>query len=64
MKLWIAREKCGNLFLYDTKPYKDGEYWKSAGNYYLIDRHLFLEITFKNSPQEVKLKLIDNETRR
>lgn len=58
MKLWIAREMLGNLYLYDTKPYIDGEEWNSAGYYYLIDRHLFPEITFENSPQQVEIKLV------
>ena len=61
MKLWIAREKYGNMCLYDIKPFKDGEYWNSSGNYYLIDRHLFPEVTFENSPQMVELKLVKEE---
>ena len=60
MKLWIAREKYGNMCLYDTKPIKDGEYWNSVGNYYLIDRHLFPEVTLENSPQLVEIKLVLN----
>ena len=61
MKFWVAREMLGNLYLYDTKPYIDGEEWNSVGNYYLIDRHLFPEITFENSPQMVEIELVKEE---
>ena len=60
MKMWIARDFGGGLYLFPEKPilmtdYKcwDGEDW------YKIDRDLFPEITFENSPMEVELKLID-----
>ena len=57
MKMWIARDKCGGLFLYDSKPYRDN-------NQYKINEGLFMgingfpEVTFENSPMEVELKLI------
>lgn len=59
MELWIAREMLGNLYLYDTEPYLDGEEWNSTGNYYLIDKHLFSEVTFENSPKKAKIKLVE-----
>lgn len=64
MKLWIARDKDGKLYLYKTKP------WKRVNAIYLcnefdcddsfinIDSDLFPEVTFENSPQEVELKLV------
>ena len=58
MEFWIAREILGNLYLYNTEPYLDGEEWNSKGNYYLIDKHLFTEVTFENSPQMVEIKLV------
>lgn len=58
MKLWIGRDGNGNMWLYDTKPYKDSDNWDSTGNYYLIDRHLLPEVTIENSPQQVEIKLV------
>ena len=58
MKLYIAREGNGNMWIYDTKPYKDGGYWNSAGNCYLIDRHLLPKVTIENSPRQVEIKLV------
>lgn len=57
MKLWIARDKYG-LWLLTTKPYIDDDMFTCDGNIYCIDCDLFPEITFENSPQEVKIELI------
>ena len=59
MKLWIARNKRGFLFLYDYEPFEceDG-CWGTYGNCYSIDDKLFPEVTFENSPQEVEFKLV------
>ena len=57
MKLWIARDKYG-LWLMDSEPYIINYTFTCDGNIYRIDWNLFTEITFKNSPQEVELKLI------
>jgi hypothetical protein len=65
MKLYIARNKNitrykkGKLCLYETKPYNVGEFWTSSGNYYVIDRDLFPEVTFENSPQQIEFKLVE-----
>lgn len=63
MKMWIARDLFGGLYLYSNKPIKmvgyncwDGEDW------YKINRDFFPEVTFENSPMEVELKLIENGT--
>ncbi len=74
MKLWIARDKDGELSLFVCKPIEIG------GNFYVhdgccrinydtsyvkgwyidgIDQNLFPEVTFENSPQEVELKLVE-----
>ena len=63
MKLWIARNENGSLWLFNRKPFLD-EYWVAQGDdakAYVIDDELFPEVTFENSPQEVELKLVDNE---
>ena len=62
MKLWIARDQNGDLFLYPIKPdryvtenyvfFNDDDWWN-------IDSDLFPEVTFENSPMEVELKLIE-----
>ena len=60
MKLWIARDKDGLLTIYNEKPELHyGEYWDGDYNTQVIDipKEMFPEITFENSPQEVKIKL-------
>ena len=74
MKLWIAREKNGSLRLYARKPIKIGGYFYIHDGYTRIDngtrlsagwyidginRNLFPEVTFENSPQQVELKLVE-----
>lgn len=63
MKLWIARDKDGTLCLYKEKPSLDIYYWYgffSGFNTHIaeLDTNAFPEVTFKNSPREVELKLI------
>jgi hypothetical protein len=69
MKLWIARRKSGNLYLFFSKPsLSENNRWFvfTNGNHcYVdfgikIDANEYKEITFGNSPQEVELKLVDN----
>ena len=61
MKLWIARDKNGSLTVYNTKPklyfddFWDGDY---STHYIDLDKDMFPEVTFENSPQEVELKLM------
>lgn len=60
MKLWLARDKNGDLYLYDTKPHRDIDTFHSFGPYgeiYLWDDDMFPEVIFENSPQEVEIKL-------
>jgi hypothetical protein len=57
MKFWIARDKYG-LWLLETKPYIRNDMFTCDGNVYRIDDDLFPEVTFKNSPQEIELKLV------
>lgn len=64
MKLWIAREEYGSLHLFKNyKPYCVNGKWfntENMGGWYIgeIERHLFPEVTFENSPQQVEIKLI------
>lgn len=58
MKLWIARDKDGELYLYPSKPRKR-DYRFTCGyvyeDYINLDGDEFPEVTFENSPQEVEL---------
>lgn len=45
MEYWIARDTDNSLFLYDNMPFKEGDEFKTYGNYYIIDSKLFPEIT-------------------
>ena len=60
MRLWIARDKDGLLYLYDHTPEKRGEYFQTYAGYedMPLDERMFPEVTFENSPQEVELKLV------
>lgn len=65
MKLWIARDFDGLLNLYVNKPSLDSNdnmYYTDSDmedDYLNIDKDLFPEVTFENSPREVELKLIE-----
>lgn len=63
MKLYIGRDSYG-LWLFNQKPTKyiyngDKCLTKSDITYYSIDRNLFPEVTFENSPQQVEINLIN-----
>lgn len=77
MKLWIARSEKGALNLFYTKPEKfDGGFflrsrysgeiisWDSyntEGEWMRLNPNLYPEVTYENSPQQVELKLINEE---
>ena len=63
MKLWIARNKRGYLWVFDSEPiatkYGDWEAGKGMDKIWAIpNSSLFPEVTFENSPQEVEIKLV------
>jgi hypothetical protein len=60
MKIWIARDMDGLLYLYDNMPDKRSEYFLPCAGYndMTLDERLFPEVTFENSPQEAELKLV------
>lgn len=60
MRLWIARDSDGAIFLYDKKPAKGrrGFNAKLFTHAFRISSSNFPEITFDNSPQQVEIKLI------
>lgn len=67
MKLWIARDFDGILNLYVNKPSLDSNdnmYYTDSDmedDYLNIDKDLFPEVTFENSPQQVEIKLVKEE---
>lgn len=62
MKFWIARDLDGTLGLLDgDKPKPILGEWMPNNNYYSIDNRLFPEVTYQNSPQEIEIKLKNNE---
>ena len=60
MKLWIARTKGGKLGFYQFKPLYNNTYdlWICKLGGLNVDKNIFPEVTFENSPQEVELKLV------
>jgi hypothetical protein len=54
MKLWIARDQNGEIYLYPTKPDKYDCIF-DAYDWWQIKKDLFPEVTFENSPMEVEL---------
>ena len=55
--MWIAREEDGPLWIHENKPYFNGDWWMSDGEYSEISEDMFKEVAFKNSPIEVELKI-------
>jgi len=55
-KLWIARDKGGELYLYDKEPFK-GEFTFSTKNKkrFRLDDNSHQEITFENSSQQIEI---------
>ena len=61
MKLWVARDLDGFLNLYINKPSLDSDdnvYYVMENDYLNIDKNMFPEVTFENSPQLVEIKLV------
>ena len=60
MKLWVARDEDGRLYLHPIKPYlrnvKPSAYWNNEDeNWMQLRETEFPELTFENSPMEVRL---------
>lgn len=66
MKLYIARDKNGKLFLFEEYPIKKDDIFYPTTDtngkftyFRSMPKNLFPEITFENSPQQVELKLLE-----
>ena len=58
-KLWVARDKSGKLFAYDSKPKRECYlgFWYSDLNCVVpISRNFFPELTWEDEPLEVELR--------
>lgn len=66
MKMWISRDADGELHLNYDKPTKHGGImWiNQKSDYMELYPEDYPEVTFENSPKEVELKLIVNDTER
>lgn len=56
--MWIARDKSGELYLYNNKPVREDETFSNTTSWlqWLCPR-TFPEVTWENSPVEVELKI-------
>lgn len=55
--MWIAREKDGMLLVFNLRPHRSGGYFIPKRDYYqgwVLDRDLFPEVTWENSPKTLK----------
>ena len=66
MKMWIARDKDGDINLFQEKPFlgESGKIFYSTQNKMKIkqtnnNRTFLKHITFENSPLEAELKLVE-----
>lgn len=65
LSVWIARDKDGEISIYKNKPWKrenepyhNGEF--DSDDYYInIDKELYPEVTWENSPKEFELKAVE-----
>lgn len=61
-KLWIARDKDGGLYLHAEEPQKVEEYgYFRSINAMKLPMLKYPEVTWENSPQQVELKLVNDE---
>lgn len=63
MKFWVARDLDGTLVLSNRQPYLPNKCYDffcfgDDASLYYIDRNMFPEVTFENSPKEVEIKLV------
>lgn len=56
MKLWIARFKNGELFLFRRKPKREQSWWNEIALVELGSEE-FPEVTWENSPLQVEIKI-------
>ncbi len=58
MEMWIARDKNGDLFLFQLEPFRNTDMFM-GGVFMGIENYLFPEVTWENSPQKVTIELAE-----
>ena len=63
MKFWVSRDFDGTLVLSNRQPYLPNKCYDyfcfdNDVSLYYLDRNMFPEVTFENSPKQVELKLV------
>jgi len=58
--LWIARDMDGSLWMFNEKPVKQGDEFRSpfyltGGSELMMDSSLYPELTWENSPKELTI---------
>ena len=61
MRLWIARNRFGKLFIYQDEPIYEFciDEWLTDFHRLPLETFDFPEVTFENSPKKVELKLVN-----
>ena len=61
--MYVARDKDGDLWLYEKKPLKQPEHWVCvSGDFQILDLNLFPEVKWSDKePRELVLKPIKEE---
>lgn len=59
MKLYIARDECGSLWIHRGRPKLGTNGCWVSDDFWQLEERDYPEVTFENSPQEVELKLIE-----
>ena len=56
--IWIARDKTGELFCFNKKPYLDDDAWyvDEDAEMTQLNTEFFKEVTFENSPKQLIIK--------
>lgn len=55
--MWIARDKDGELWLFENKPVKENDIWNNSGSDYMkiLDTTLLPDLKWENEPMEIEL---------
>ena len=62
--MWIARDAYGDLWLYEEKPFKENNHWKSSDGDCepMINNDWFPEVSWEDEePRELILKPMNEE---
>lgn len=50
---WVARDKCGDIFIYDNKPIRHTGYWHESAGFLELPQASFPSLTWESDPLEV-----------